>query len=318
MRKSKKESFAFYPADWMSDSRLRLCSVGARGLWIDILCLMYLSSERGYLVIEDTILDEQMIQKALAYDAKEFDDYFTELKRYNIIKKDEKNRYFCKTMVNAQQLSEKRTMSGKLGGNPNLKVLVKQNDILVDNLVNQKSNLVKQNQNLDNQNEILDNQNGNLVKQNSILVNQNEKNDPIYIYINNNIDNIDNIDINNIGSNNQIPLFEDKERKYEKKERKSEIVITHPLQVYIKDNFPQVSKLKKQISSDECEKLLSKFSNQQIADVLMRMENFKQLPSKYVSVYLTLNNWLNRQPNESPSNKNNNRGADFENALRNF
>lgn len=313
MRKSKKESFAFYPADWMSDSRLRLCSAGARGLWIDILCLMYLSSERGYLIIEDTILDEQMIQKTLGCDAKEFDDYFTELIRYNIIKKDDKNRYFCKTMVNAQQLSEKRTMSGKLGGNPNLKILVKQNDVLVGNLVNQNSNLVKQNQNLVNQNEILDNQNGNLVKQNSILVNQNEKNDPIYIYNNINIDNID-----NIGYNNQIPLSNDKERKDEKKERKSEIVITHPLQVYIKDNFPQVSKLKKQISSDECEKLLSKFSNQQIADVLMRMENFKQLPSKYVSVYLTLNNWLNRQPNESPSNKNNNRGANYEDALRNF
>jgi len=306
MRKSKKESFAFYPEDWMSDSRLRLCSAGAKGLWIDILCLMYLSSERGYLVIEDTILDEQMLQKTLGYDAKEFDNYFTELKRYNIIKKDDKNRYFCKTMVNAQQLSEKRSISGKLGGNPNLKVLVKQNGVLVDNLVKQNPNLVKQN-------EILDKQNGNLVKQNQVLVNQNEKNDPIYIYNNINIDNID-----NIGYNNQIPLGSNKERKYEKKESQNQIVLTHPLQIYIKDNFPQVSKLKKQISSDECEKLLTKFTNQQIADVLMRMENFKQLPSKYVSVYLTLNNWLNRQPNESPSNKNNNRGADFENALRNF
>jgi hypothetical protein len=313
MRKSKKESFAFYPIDWMSDSRLRLCSAGARGLWIDILCLMHLSNERGYLLIEDTILDEEMLQKTLGYDAKEFDNCFMELRRYNIIKKDEKNRYFSKTMVNAQKISEKRSVSGRLGGNPNLKLLDKQNEILVDNLVKQNSNLLKQNPNLDKQNEILDKQNVNLVKQNQILVKQNEKNDPIYIYNNINIDNID-----NIGYNNNIPLSNDKERKDEKKERKSEIVISHPLQVYIKDNFPQVSKLKKQISSDECEKLLCKFTNQQIAEVLMRMENFKQLPSKYVSVYLTLNNWLNRQPNESPSNKHNNRGANYEDALRNF
>ena len=135
------------------------------------------------MLIDDTILDEQMLQKTLGYDAKEFVDYFTELIRYNIIKKDEKNRYFCKRMVNAQQLSEKRSTSGKMGGNPNLKLLVKQNDILVDNLVKQNDNLVKQNQNLDNQNDILDKQNGNLVKQNQILVKQNEKNDPIYIYI---------------------------------------------------------------------------------------------------------------------------------------
>lgn len=314
MRKSKKESFAFYPGDWMSDSRLRLCSAGARGLWIDILCLMYVSNERGYLLIEETILDDEMLQKTLGYDAKEFDNCFMELKRYGIIKKDEKNRYFCKRLVNAQKISEKRSVSGKLGGNPNLKLLVKQKDILVDNLVKQNSNLLKQNPNLDKQNEILDKQNGNLVKQNQILVKQNEKNDPIYIY--NNIDNIKSIDI---GYNTKIPLFEDKERKDEKKERKSEITITHPLQIYIKDNLPQVSRLKKQMTADECEKLLTKFTNSQIADTLLAMENFKQLTSKYVSVYLTLNNWLNRKPNESTTRNNpNNRAADFEDALRNF
>lgn len=310
MRKSKKESFAFYPVDWMSDSRLRLCSAGARGLWVDILCLMHLSNERGYLLVDDTVLDEEMLQKRLGYDAKEFNDCFMELRRYNIIKKDEKNRYFSKTMVNSQKISEKRSMSGKLGGNPNLKLLVKQNE----NLVKQNSNLLKQNQNLDKQNEILDKQNGNLVKQNPILVKQNGKNAPIYIY--NNIDNIKSIDI---GNNNQIPLFVDKERKYEKKERKSEIEITHPLQVYIRDNCPQVSRLKKQMTVEECEKLLSKFANSQIADTLLAMENFKQLTSKYVSVYLTLNNWLNRKPNESTTRTNpNNRGASYEDALRNF
>jgi hypothetical protein len=304
MRRSKKESFAFYPQDWMSDSRLRLCSAGARGLWIDILCLMHLSNERGYLLIDDTVLDEQMLQKRLGYDAQEFDDCFTELRRYNIIKKDENNRYFCKRIVNAQLLSEKRSMSGKLGGNPNL----------VKQMVKQNENLLKQNPNLDKQNEILDKQNGNLVKQNQILVKQNEKNAPIYIY--NNIDNIKSIDI---GYNNQIPLGNDKERKYEKKERKTEIIITHPLQIYIRDNLPQVSKLKKQMTAEDCEKLLAKHTNSQIADTLLAMENFKQLNSKYVSVYLTLNNWLNRKPNESTTRTNpNNRAADFEDALRNF
>jgi hypothetical protein len=304
MRKSKKESFSFYPQDWMSDSRLRLCSAGARGLWIDILCLMHLSNERGYLLIDDTVLDEQMLQKRLGYDAQEFDDCFTELRRYNIIKKDENNRYFCKRIVNDQVLSEKRSMSGKLGGNPNL----------VKQMVKQNENLLKQNPNLDKQNEILDKQNGNLVKQNEILVKQNEKKAPIYIY--NNIDNIKSIDI---GYNNQIPLGNNKERKYEKKERKTEIVITHPLQVYIRDNFPQVSKLKKQMTTEDCEKLLAKYTNSQIADTLLAMENFKQLNSKYVSVYLTLNNWLNRKPNESTTRTNpNNRAADFEDALRNF
>jgi uncharacterized protein YdaU (DUF1376 family) len=122
-------------------------------------------------------------------------------------------------------------------------------------------------------------------------------------------------------SNKLKPILKEKERKEEKKERESlsKFLITHPLQVFIRDNCPQVSKLKKQITAEECEKLLSKFNNTEIADTLVAMENFKQLTSKYVSVYLTLNNWLNRRPNESTTRNNpNNRGANYEDALRNF
>lgn len=289
--KSKPSPLQIDANAWMSDPFLRLCSPETRGLWIDILCLMHQSEERGFLMLKSEILSEQNLRKILNFPKKKFEFCMQELTHFEIIKKDEKGRLYSKSMVDAQSLSEKRRQSGKLGGNPKLKILVNQ-------MVKQ---VVKQ-----------------MVKQNNF----GEKN--IDIYTNNNIyiDNIDNID--NKGYNNQIPLFEEKERKYEKKERETEksqnlILVTHPLQVYIRDNCPQVSKLKKQISAEECEKLLTKFTNQQIASVLLQMENFKQLPSKYVSVYLTLNNWLNRQPNESTTRTNTpNRGADYENALRNF
>jgi hypothetical protein len=281
--KSKDSAFQFFASDWLNDQSLRMCAPETRGLWIDILCLMHLSDERGFLMVKSEILDEKSLQKLLNFDKKKFEFSLSELKRFDIIKKDEKGRYYCKRMVESQSLSEKRRQSGKLGGNPKLKILVNQ---MVKQVVNQ------------------------MVKQSDFE----EKN--IDIYTNNNIY-IDNID--NKGYNNLKPLSNDKERKYEKKEKQLSIIITHPLQIYIRDNCPQVSKLKKQMTSEECDKLLSNFSNQQIADVLLRMENFKQLSSKYVSVYLTLNNWLNRQPNESTTRNNtNNRGADFENALRNF
>jgi uncharacterized protein YdaU (DUF1376 family) len=144
---------------------------------------------------------------------------------------------------------------------------------------------------------------------------------PNNIYINNNTyTELEDIVISKT-SNDIKPILKEKERKEEKKERESlsKFLITHPLQVFIRDNCPQVSKLKKQITAEECEKLLSKFNNTEIADTLVAMENFKQLNSKYVSVYLTLNNWLNRRPNESTTPNNpNNRGANYENALRNF
>ena len=139
---------------------------------------------------------------------------------------------------------------------------------------------------------------------------------PNNIYINNNtITKLEDIVISKT-SNELEPILKEKEKETESL---SKFLITHPLQVFIRDNCPQVSKLKKQITAEECEKLLAKFNNTEIADTLVAMENFKQLTTKYVSVYLTLNNWLNRRPNESTTRNNpNNRGANYEDALRNF
>ena len=45
----KLPSFQFYPGDWMKDPNLRRCSPAARGVWIDMLCLMFECDERGVL-----------------------------------------------------------------------------------------------------------------------------------------------------------------------------------------------------------------------------------------------------------------------------
>jgi hypothetical protein len=46
---SKFPAIQFYIGDWMKDPALRSVSVAARGLWIDLLCIMHESPRRGYL-----------------------------------------------------------------------------------------------------------------------------------------------------------------------------------------------------------------------------------------------------------------------------
>lgn len=46
---AKLPSFQFYPGDWWKDSNLRRCSPAARGIWIDMICLMFECDERGVL-----------------------------------------------------------------------------------------------------------------------------------------------------------------------------------------------------------------------------------------------------------------------------
>jgi len=67
----------------------------------------------------------------------------------------------------------------------------------------------------------------------------------------------------------------------------------HPLQKYVKEKFSRVTKLEKQLTHEECEKLLSKYSNKQISEVLMSMENYKKIIDK-VSVYLTILKWIEK------------------------
>src|SRR3990167_8252379 len=41
----------FYPRDWRGDQALRVCSLAARGLWIEMLCVMHEAKPYGHLLI---------------------------------------------------------------------------------------------------------------------------------------------------------------------------------------------------------------------------------------------------------------------------
>lgn len=47
----KRPWLKFYPADWRSDPRLRMCSLAARGLWIDLISYMHEGEPYGHLRI---------------------------------------------------------------------------------------------------------------------------------------------------------------------------------------------------------------------------------------------------------------------------
>jgi hypothetical protein len=100
---------------------------------------------------------------------------------------------------------------------------------------------------------------------------------------------------------------QEQEQEEEKEEEKDAVSkkpeFTHNLQKFIFKNCPSVSKMKKQITHQECERLLEKYSGDAIRDKLAGMENIpvRRLTSRYSSVYLTLSSWLKRDHQESPS-----------------
>ena len=131
--RNKAPAFQFYAADWLTDTSLRLVSAETRGVWIDLLCHAFLSSDPGFLIVGGQDLDEHGIRKLSGLTPKKFKKVFHELINFGILKQDEFGRYYSKRMTQDAHLSRLRREAGSKGGNPNL--INK-----VPDLVNQKDN----------------------------------------------------------------------------------------------------------------------------------------------------------------------------------
>jgi len=121
----------FYVRDWMMSVDLRRCSYAARGLWIEMLCLM--SMDRyGYLEHNGEAIKEAELE-SLTMGISERDKggvnpLLEELEQHGVFSRDENGCIYSRRMV---QDEEKRRMFeeyGKEGGNPKLKKRIQKED----------------------------------------------------------------------------------------------------------------------------------------------------------------------------------------------
>ncbi len=82
---SKQPAFMFYPGSWLKDPNLCLCSAGARGVWIDILCLMAESESPGILQTNGKPWTAEQVIAALRGDSETNAGHFRELVENNVI-----------------------------------------------------------------------------------------------------------------------------------------------------------------------------------------------------------------------------------------
>lgn len=107
------------------------------------------------------------------------------------------------------------------------------------------------------------------------------------------------------GGGSYAPSVQEKEKEKEEVKEKVNInIVSHETksnnEAYIKFNewmdkeAKTVRRIKNQINEEQFEKLKLKYNSKQIMDVILNLENYKDAPKKYTSVYLTVNNWLKR------------------------
>lgn len=118
---ASKPWMKFYPQDWRADERLRLCSLAARGLWVEMMAIMHRAEPYGHLLIGGISPSPAQLATQVGADVAVVEAAYAELERLSVFSKDEDGVIFSRRMVRDWQKAETARTNGRSGGNPALK-----------------------------------------------------------------------------------------------------------------------------------------------------------------------------------------------------
>ena len=146
--KTKQPWFKFNPQDWRGDAKLRMCSIGARGLWMEMMCIMHEGEPYGHLVVSGRPPTTRQLAALAGIANGECERLLAELELAGVYSKTEDGIIYSRRMVRDKAKLDKDRENGKGGGNPNLldgvNGGVNPPDIARDKAKNPKSKIQKQ------------------------------------------------------------------------------------------------------------------------------------------------------------------------------
>jgi hypothetical protein len=100
----KLPAFMFYPGDWQKDPCLRRCSKAAKGVWMDLLCLLFECPIRGVFVdASGKPWSDEEIAEAIGGDIGANLGYIAELVSKGVAQRDTRGAIFSRRMVRDEQ-----------------------------------------------------------------------------------------------------------------------------------------------------------------------------------------------------------------------
>lgn len=113
---SKRPSFQFYPPDWRNDPGLRLCSMAARGLWIEMMCLMHEGEPYGHLTLQGRPLAPDSLSRLVGESPAQVKRWLRELADNEVYSVAGDGSLFSRRMVRDEELRDRRAAGGEAGG----------------------------------------------------------------------------------------------------------------------------------------------------------------------------------------------------------
>lgn len=116
MTEAKNHWFKFYPGDWRSDQSLRLCTAAARGLWIEMLCVMHTAKPYGHLIVNGHPLTDTQLASLSGLPLDQVTALVAELENAGVFSRNTKGVIYSRRMTRDASKAAKCSVAGKRGG----------------------------------------------------------------------------------------------------------------------------------------------------------------------------------------------------------
>ena len=114
-RKQKMPAILFFTGDWLKDPATRCMSLEARGLWIDMLCLMYESPRRGYLSLaNEKPVTATLLARMTGSATKDVKRLLIEMEDCGVFSKDG-DVIYSRRMIRDEIDRDNKSKAGKIG-----------------------------------------------------------------------------------------------------------------------------------------------------------------------------------------------------------
>ena len=122
-RQGKAPAFQFYTGDWRKDAEVQSLDHEHKGVWIDLIVIMWDTAERGRLVLRDgSPMPDVSIARNLGIPEAEWKQKRSTILASGAASEDEAGVFYCRRMVREEAVRRQKAEAGRKGG------LVKRNE----------------------------------------------------------------------------------------------------------------------------------------------------------------------------------------------
>ena len=112
----------FYFRDWQASTEIQSCSPAAKGIWIELMCIMAQSERYGYLEANGKPIQPATVARLLRCDKDELKPLLAELEANSVFSRaSDTGAIYSRRMVRDNAAAQSFAEYGRRGGNPALK-----------------------------------------------------------------------------------------------------------------------------------------------------------------------------------------------------